>query len=230
MSVRSKDKRDVYYYRAKCMGYRARSAFKLLDIDRTYHIFEKTSRIIDLCAAPGSWSQVLSQRTEARIVAIDVQEMLPIEKVVTIKEDITSTECLRKVIEIFGNQKADLVVCDGAPDVTGFHDLDEFLQIELLKAALSVCIKTAREGSTFVAKMFQGEYTGYVLSHLSKFYDLVEVIKPNASKNTSVECFVLCRGMRIVDFDPLELDVNVSPMSFEIKSCGDDLEYTLETL
>lgn len=221
MGINSKDRRDYYYYQAKIQGYRARSAFKLLDIDKTFNVIDGAERIVDLCAAPGSWSQLLRSKTNAKIIAIDVQEIAPIDGIITLKEDITSQECLKKVHDLFLGEKADLIVCDGAPDVTGFHDLDEFLQADLLKAALKITLDIGREGATFVGKCFRGEYSGYILRHFLKFFESVEMVKPKASRNVSVECFLVCKGMKHSDFDPLVLDINGPPLNFQLKACGD---------
>lgn len=133
MGKTSKDKRDIYYRKAKEIGFRARSAFKLLQIDEEYDLFQNVHRVIDLCAAPGSWSQVLSSKLYAnteeanmvlearnpRVVAVDLQEMAPIPGVVCIVGDITSRKTAEQIIDHFRGELADLVVCDGAPDVTG---------------------------------------------------------------------------------------------------------------
>ena len=123
---------DIYYRKAKELGYRARSAFKLLQIDEEFDILRGVNHAVDLCAAPGSWSQVLARKLPAdkspdaddvKIVAVDLQPMTPIKGVIQIQGDITTTETANKIIESFGGEKADLVVCDGAPDVTGLHDI-----------------------------------------------------------------------------------------------------------
>ncbi|GAY50681.1 hypothetical protein CUMW_128590 [Citrus unshiu] len=167
MGKASRDKRDIYYRKAKEEGWRARSAFKLLQIDEEFNIFEAVKRVVDLCAAPGSWSQVLSRKLylpaklspDSRegdlplIVAIDLQPMAPIEGVIQVQGDITNARtaevtdassklhqqlefivALPQVIRHFDGCKADLVVCDGAPDVTGLHDMDEFVQSQLILA------------------------------------------------------------------------------------------------
>jgi tRNA (cytidine32/guanosine34-2'-O)-methyltransferase len=197
MGRTSKDKRDIYYRRAKEEGFRARSAFKLLQLDEEFDLFEGVERAVDLCAAPGSWSQVLASRlyddgdTEPldaatapfpppaaaaaaaaatvsppvvvstspplereaasaaratgahpeKIVAVDLQEMAPIEGVRQLQGDITAIATAEEIIRHFGGMKADLVVCDGAPDVTGLHDIDEFVQAQLLLAALNITTK-----------------------------------------------------------------------------------------
>jgi tRNA (cytidine32/guanosine34-2'-O)-methyltransferase len=121
MGKSSKDKRDIYYRLAKENGWRARSAYKLLQIDEQYNIFEGVTRAVDLCAAPGSWSQVLSQKlsnqsSKPKLVSIDLQTMAPIPGVHQLQGDITKLETTCAIIEYFEGQKADLVVCDGAPD------------------------------------------------------------------------------------------------------------------
>lgn len=108
----------MYYRRAKELGYRARSAFKLLQLDERFSFLASASRCVDLCAAPGSWSQVLQRNCQesAQIVAVDLQEMAPIVGVQQLQGDITDQETAKHIIELFGGKKADLVVSDGAPD------------------------------------------------------------------------------------------------------------------
>eukprot|EP00474_Spongospora_subterranea_P000830 CRZ01288.1 hypothetical protein [Spongospora subterranea] len=118
----SKDKRDIFYRRAKELGYRARSAFKLLQIDKAFNLLDGVINAVDLCAAPGSWSQVLSNRigpNNGRIVAVDLQEMSPIDGVTQLQGDITRRSTADAIISLFEGNLADIVVCDGAPDVTG---------------------------------------------------------------------------------------------------------------
>lgn len=216
----SKDRRDYYYYKAKAEGYRARSAYKLLDIENEYSLFSQAERIVDLCAAPGSWSQALANYTKAKIVAVDIQDMAPIDGVTILKGDITSEECVRCIFEVFGGEKADLIVCDGAPDVTGFHDLDEFLQMDLLKASLYICTRLLNEGCRFVGKCFRGEYTGYVISHFMKFFEKVQLVKPKASRNVSVECFLLCFGFKNVQHNPFEINTDEKIANVNVVGCG----------
>lgn len=146
MGKTSKDKRDIYYRLAKEEGWRARSAFKLMQIDEKFHIFKgkhknismvfllhenikitvDVKRAVDLCAAPGSWSQVLSKklyqdnsgapREDVKIVAVDLQAMAPLPGVIQLQGDITKLSTANSIIGYFDDQKADLVVCDGAPD------------------------------------------------------------------------------------------------------------------
>jgi len=208
MGKLSKDKRDIYYRKAKEFGFRARSAFKLLQIDDEYNLFgPEVRRVVDLCAAPGSWSQVLASKlydnvNEAndmleaghpRVVGVDLQEMAPIPGCALIVGDITAQATAEKIIEHFRGDLADLVVCDGAPDVTGLHDIDEYMQAQLLLAALNITTNTLRIGGTFVAKIFRGKDVSLLYSQLRCFFEEVTVAKPRSSRNSSIESFVVCR-------------------------------------
>jgi len=204
MGKYSKDKRDIYYRKAKELGFRARSAFKLLQIDEEFDIFRDVHHAVDLCAAPGSWSQVLSRKlladksaadaVDAKIVAVDLQPMAPIQGVVQIEGDITSSETAQQIIAAFGGQKADLVVCDGAPDVTGLHDIDEYVQSQLIVSALSITSLLLKNGGTFICKIFRGRDVNVLYNKLEVLFNDLAVAKPKSSRNSSIEAFVVCRG------------------------------------
>ena len=233
MGKSTKDQRDHYYRQGKQEGYRARSAYKLLHLDEQYGILggshsladstalgsllhleladlRKSSPpvcVLDLCAAPGSWSQVLSRTLSgARIVAVDLQCMAPISGVVQIVGDITTketTDAIRDALEhaaapdACGGAGVDLVVCDGAPDVTGIAPLDEYVQSQLLLAAVSMATQTLRVGGTFVAKVFVqpgSEAARLLVAQLRRQYAHVELAKPRSSRASSAEHFVVCLG------------------------------------
>lgn len=134
-------KSDPYYRKAKCEGYRARSAYKLLQVDEEFNLFDGVKRAVDLCAAPGSWSQVLSNRLyesdeerqlaektqNYRVVSVDLQDMAAVPGVFILQGDITTEETINNIFKAFRGEKADLVVSDGAPDVTGFHEIDQYM-------------------------------------------------------------------------------------------------------
>lgn len=201
MGRSSKDKRDVYYRRAKEEGWRARSAYKLLQINDDYDIFTGVTRVVDLCAAPGSWSQVLAKKlrgeaatkSSAKIVAVDLQAMAPIPGVIQLQGDITKKSTAQDIIGHFEGEHADLVVCDGAPDVTGLHDIDEYIQAQLLLAALNITTHVLKKGGTFVAKIFRGKDVTLLYSQLKIFFPEVTVFKPRSSRNSSIEAFVVCQ-------------------------------------
>ncbi|KAL6528619.1 hypothetical protein OROMI_029264 [Orobanche minor] len=232
MGKASRDKRDIYYRKAKEEGWRARSAFKLLQIDEEFNIFEGVKRVVDLCAAPGSWSQVLSRKLYLPaklppdskdgdlplIVAIDLQPMAPIEGVIQVQGDITNARTAETVIRHFDGGKADLVVCDGAPDVTGLHDMDEFVQSQLILAWINdsyahtksrwevYCKNIPRKrhqspllsGSTnMVTHTGVDAATGIFEKYetpLKLFFTEVTFAKPKSSRNSSIEAFVVCEN------------------------------------
>ncbi|XP_051533282.1 putative tRNA (cytidine(32)/guanosine(34)-2'-O)-methyltransferase isoform X2 [Myxocyprinus asiaticus] len=201
MGRSSKDKRDIYYRLAKEEGWRARSAFKLLQLDEEFNLFKGVSRAVDLCAAPGSWSQVLSRKLrgkdkteEVKIVSVDLQAMAPLPGVTQIQGDITKISTAQEIIRHFEGQSADLVVCDGAPDVTGLHDVDEYIQAQLLLAALNITTHVLKPGGKFVAKIFRGKDVTLLYSQLKIFFSTVTCAKPRSSRNSSIEAFVVCQN------------------------------------
>ncbi|TPX66942.1 hypothetical protein SpCBS45565_g04122 [Spizellomyces sp. 'palustris'] len=206
MGKSSKDKRDIYYRLAKEQGWRARSAFKLLQIDEEFNIFQGVNRCVDLCAAPGSWSQVLSKNLKSddlasrpKIMAIDLQAMAPLPGVIQLQGDITKRSTAEQIVSYFEGQLADLVVCDGAPDVTGLHDMDEYIQAQLLLAALNITTHVLRPGGTFVAKIFRGKDISLLYAQMKVFFPVVTCSKPRSSRNSSIEAFIVCQ-----DYTPPE--------------------------
>ncbi|NXO05070.1 TRM7 methyltransferase, partial [Rhinopomastus cyanomelas] len=202
MGRSSKDKRDIYYRLAKEEGWRARSAFKLLQLDQRFNLFEGVHRAVDLCAAPGSWSQVLSRNLrwglEGTVCEGDAgRDSLGGLGVLGGSGGSVSTA--QEIQRHFEGHLADLVVCDGAPDVTGLHDLDEYIQAQLLLAALNITTHVLKKGGTFVAKIFRGKDVTLLYSQLRLFFPDVTCAKPRSSRNSSIEAFVVCRG-----YDPPE--------------------------
>lgn len=145
-----------------------------------------------------------SEADEVRAISVDLQEIAPIENINHIQGDITKRSTLDRILELFRGKKAQLVVCDGAPDVTGFHDIDQYIQSQLLVAALNITTFMLEEGGTFVAKIFQGNDVKFLYSQFKVFFKSVDIVKPKSSRASSVEAFIVCRY-----FDP--------PQDFEAK-------------
>ena len=354
----SRDKRDVFYRLAKEKGYRARSAFKLLQLDSEFNLFENVHNAVDLCAAPGSWSQVLADKliysrhssnkdkkkqgkeegtaipsideegegsdvdvnqkeppetganaaesdrndqqehaepgenrneqqrcqqeeeeekeqeeeavVPARIVAVDLQPMAPIDGVICIQGDITSYETAKAIVDAFysdspsessksspstpdidqkdddgGNstngtnkrrtRRAELVICDGAPDVTGLHDIDEYLQSQLLLSAVKITTHCLEKGGTFVAKIFRGKSSSQLYGQLRMLFDIVSIAKPTSSRNSSMESFVVCQHFKgppyydlplvginsIIDYDAFSDANSIPRAALPFIACGD---------
>jgi tRNA (cytidine32/guanosine34-2'-O)-methyltransferase len=208
----SKDKRDIYYRLAKQNGYRSRSAFKILQIDDYFKIFENCKYIVDLCAAPGGWSQVAAEKListstytnsnkeskfEGKIISVDLQEMAAIEGVDLLVGDITAQNTVIETLKMTDGNLIDLVMCDGAPDVTGFNEFDVHIQAQLILAALNISIRLLKEGGTFITKIFKGKHTNKIIQILLHFFKAVTVAKPRACRNASFESFLVCQGFFI---------------------------------
>ncbi|KAL4885627.1 FtsJ-like methyltransferase-domain-containing protein [Aspergillus karnatakaensis] len=273
MGKSSKDKRDAYYRLAKEQNWRARSAFKLIQIDEQFDLFEhenpeKVTRVVDLCAAPGSWSQVLSRvlikgesfgrrswvekkrkeqaalakvngnteavekdtvegkgntedadtdpsalkpRENVKIVSIDLQPMAPLQGITTLQADITHPSTIPLLLQALDPEAyesttsstphairqphpVDLVISDGAPDVTGLHDLDIYIQSQLLYSALNLALGVLRPGGKFVAKIFRDRDVDLLYSQLRTVFERVSVAKPRSSRASSLEAFIVCEG------------------------------------
>ncbi|KAI1721379.1 ftsJ-like methyltransferase domain-containing protein [Ditylenchus destructor] len=205
MGKTSKDKRDIYYRMAKQEGWRARSAFKLKQVDDMFNIFEKVSRVVDLCAAPGSWSQVVSKELlhnpereqtntdDVKIVAVDLQPMSPLPGVIQLQGDITELSTAENIISHFDGKKAHLVICDGAPDVTGLHAFDEYLQSQLVFAAFNITTHILEIDGTFVSKIFRAKNADLLYAQMRLFFKEVHCCKPRSSRQSSCEAFIVCK-------------------------------------
>ncbi|KAL4087054.1 hypothetical protein PRIC1_012954 [Phytophthora ramorum] len=205
MGRTSKDKRDIYYRKAKQQGYRARSAFKLLQLDDKFQLLRGATRVVDLCAAPGGWSQVIAERVplDSTIIAVDLMEMAPLDGVVQLQGDITHKVTADEIVAQFRGLKAQVVVSDGAPDVLGLHDLDEYLQAQLVLAGLNISLQILEDGGTFVAKLFRGKEVSLLYAQLRRFFSKVTCAKPKTSRNSSFESFVVCQDFHLPkDFVP----------------------------
>ncbi|GAW80151.1 ribosomal RNA methyltransferase [Plasmodium gonderi] len=320
MGKLSKDRRDIYYRKAKENGYRARSSYKLIQINEKFEIFKLFDpencdknlnelihmyneqfcyNIVDLCAAPGSWSQVLKniclynyyqilhfvnknhqnpteyvehenfisnfslyvnfndtlekrinnlkkneKIKKPKIIAVDLQEIGNMNYIKIIQGDITKTSTVQQILKCmndgndlngkrtqvghggidansddsngFNNNQlsimgkkgdklnmhnkeykatstyAHAVVSDGAPDITGMNDIDEFIQSQLILSSLKVCCSVLKIGGNFISKIFRGEHTGLLILHLNKFFKRVYVCKPQSSRYKSLESFLVC--------------------------------------
>ncbi|KAG2531132.1 hypothetical protein BBO99_00001122 [Phytophthora kernoviae] len=224
MGKTSKDKRDIYYRKAKQQGYRARSAFKLVQLDDKFQLLRGATRVVDLCAAPGGWSQVIAERVEqgSTIIAVDLMEMAPLDGVVQLQGDITHKQTADEIVNQFCGQKAQVVVSDGAPDVLGLHDLDEYLQAQLVLAGLNISLQILEDGGTFVAKLFRGKEVSLLYAQLRRFFSEVTCAKPKTSRNSSFESFVVCQDFHLPkDYVP-DMERNLLDLRYMEDADGED--------
>lgn len=192
--------KDTYYRRAKEANYRARSAYKLIQLHEQYRIFDDVHTVIDLCAAPGSWSQVLTQyisnsdQHKRRIVAVDLQPIAPISGVEIVQGDITDKNVCLHLLSLCDRACVDLIVCDGAPDISGIHILDEYVHSQLMLAAFNVVCHALKHGGTYVAKLFAADNIQLILNQYRRMFTTVHLCKPPASRTRSAEHFIVCIG------------------------------------
>ncbi|KAG6611328.1 ribosomal RNA large subunit methyltransferase J [Phytophthora cinnamomi] len=226
MGRTSKDKRDIYYRKAKQQGYRARSAFKLLQLDDKFGLLRGATRVVDLCAAPGGWSQVIAERVppDSTIIAVDLMEMAPLDGVVQLQGDITHKVTADEIVAQFRGQKAQVVVSDGAPDVLGLHDLDEYLQAQLVLAGLNISLQILEDGGTFVAKLFRGKEVSLLYAQLRRFFGKVTCAKPKTSRNSSFESFVVCQDFHLPEGFVPDMERNLLDLRYSEEAEDEDAE------
>ena len=192
-------RKDFYFRRAKLEGYRARSAFKLKEIQKKFGIFRKGDWVLDLGAAPGSWMQVSLEFVGDKgfVLGVDLKEIKSFgkENVVSIKGDITKKEVEKKIESILkgrGRKKFDVVLSDASPNISGIWDLDVFRAIRLARASLSLAKRFLKREGVFVVKLFQGKEYQKFLEELKKNFSSVKLFKPKASRKHSSEIYAVC--------------------------------------
>ena len=180
---------DPYVRQAKEQGYRSRAAFKLLEIDARERIFRAGQTIVDLGAAPGGWSQVAAKKAgpTGRVIAIDLLDIAPISGVTVLKGDFRDgfPEGVR----------ADAVLSDLSPNLSGIANVDQARALELAAAAIGLCRKLLKPDGVFVVKAFQGEAFDELMKRLEEAFKKVKVVKPSASRGESRETYVVARGL-----------------------------------
>jgi 23S rRNA (uridine2552-2'-O)-methyltransferase len=185
---------DPYVRKAKQQGYRSRAAFKLLEIDSQEKILKRGITVVDLGAAPGGWSQVAAARVGpgGRVIAIDLAPIDPISGVTALQGDFRE----EVLVDSLKGSKADVVLSDLAPNLSGIANVDQARLLELALGAIAFCRKTLTPDGVFVVKAFQGEAFAELLACLKRNFRAVAVKKPQASRGESSETYVVARGLR----------------------------------
>ena len=192
----NKQKRDIYVRQSKVDGYRARSAYKLIEIDKKFKIFKNGIFVLDIGAAPGSWSQYASKVIKnGKIISIDLKEMSPINNGIHIKGDFTEPSIQKKIQENLAKE-FDVVMSDMAVNTTGVKNLDSIQTGELCKEAMIFTKKIISSNGFFISKIFMGSTFNEIVALGKKIFKEVKIFKPKSSRKDSKESFIICKNLR----------------------------------
>ena len=192
----NKQRRDIYVRQSKVDGYRARSAYKLIEINEKFKIFKGGMNVIDIGAAPGSWSQYVSKIVKSgKIVSVDLKEMEEIINTIQIKGDFTEKNTQDK-IKGHLNKKSDVVMSDMAVNTTRIKNIDSIYTGELCKEAMIFSKNVISEKGFFISKIFMGGTFNEIVALAKKTFKEVKVFKPKSSRKDSKESFIICKNLR----------------------------------
>ena len=190
----NRQKGDIFVRQSKVDGYRARSAYKLIEIDEKFRIFKNDMCVIDIGAAPGSWSQYVSKVVKkGKIISIDLKDMQNIENTIQIKGDFTKVEIQEKIKSYLNQYGTDVVLSDMAVNTTGIKSVDSIQTGELCKEAMIFSRDIISSKGFFISKLFMGVSFNEIVALGKKIFDEVKVFKPKSSRKDSKESFIICK-------------------------------------
>ena len=192
----NKQRRDIYVRQSKVDGYRARSAYKLIEIDEKFKIFKGGMFVLDIGAAPGSWSQYASKVVKnGKVISIDLKSMEEIKNTIQIEGDFTEPS-IQKKIKDYLNKDLDVVMSDMAVNTTGIKNLDAIQTGELCKEAMIFSKDVISQNGFFISKIFMGSTFNEIVALGKKIFKEVRVFKPKSSRKDSKESFIICKNLR----------------------------------
>ena len=193
----NKQRRDTYVRQSKIDGYRARSAYKLIEIDKKFKIFKGGMSVIDIGAAPGSWSQYVSKTVKnGKLISIDLKEMENIENTIQIKGDFNEHDVQMKIKNKLDNKEPDVIMSDMAVNTTGIKNIDSIQTGELCKEAMIFSKDVISKNGFFISKIFMGSTFNEIVALGKKIFKEVKVFKPKSSRKDSKESFIICKNLR----------------------------------
>ena len=191
-----KQNRDIYVKKSKLEGYRSRAVYKLIEINDKFKLIKNNSLVVDLGAAPGSWSQYISRNfNNSKIISIDLKEIEPIKNSIHIKGDFKE-EHLKLKIQKYFEKKADLIISDMAVNTTGNKSVDSLVTGELCIEAMNFACEFLDKKGSFVSKIFMGSTFNEIVALGKKSFNEVNIFKPPSSRKDSKENFIICRNLR----------------------------------
>ncbi len=192
----NKQRNDIYVRQSKIDGYRARSVYKLIEINEKFKIFKGGMSIIDIGAAPGSWSQYAAKVIKnGKIISIDLKDMQEIRNTIQIKGDFTDNE-IKNQIKGYLIKAPDVVMSDMAVNTTGIKNVDSIQTGELCKEAMVFSKEVISEKGFFISKIFMGGTFNEIVALGKKIFKEVKVFKPKSSRKDSKESFIICKNLR----------------------------------
>ena len=191
----NKHKKDYFFNQSKIQGYRARSAYKLIEMNEKFKFFRKSSFLLDLGSCPGGWSQVAAKKIyNGKILAIDIKPMQPIRNVDFIQGDFQDEQVNLKIVSYFKG-KADIVLSDMAANTTGNKSLDSYRTGDLCLNAMNLASRILTKDGVFLSKIFMGSVYNEINENAKKYFKTIVNFKPTSSKKESKEIYIYCKGI-----------------------------------
>jgi len=191
-------KKEHFYQEAKRVGYRARSAFKLQQIQKRFRLIPKHGIVVDLGAAPGGWSQVAKELVgpQGIVIGIDLSSIKPFEGVIFLQGDVTKPETLEHIKDQMGGKNPTVVLSDMSPDISGNYSIDQARSAWLCECALRVATQLLPQGGNFICKIFEGEDTKSFMEKVKRDFMVVKTFSPEASRKSSSEVYIIAKSFK----------------------------------